>query len=110
MLVKVLKPFSYAPDVRTLLSLTAGQVVEIDDSVIAGLEAEGFIGEASDAEIEAAAEGPVELPAPVIVPDDWKALSWSRMRALALDLGAGPKINKVGAVALIEAHIAAQAD
>ena len=109
MLVKILKPFAYAPDVRTHQVLAAGDVAEIDDSVIAGLAAEGFICEASDAEIEAAQQGPVPIDAPVEIPADYTELDWLALRPLAVAVNGGPVKNKVAALAVIAAELSARA-
>lgn len=110
MLVKVLKAFPYAPDVRTSVRLSPGDVVDIDDSVLEGLAAEGFIDEASAAEIEASQSGAVVIPQPVEIPADWRGLKWFELARLAKALGAPANVTKPAAIALIEAEVAARAD
>ncbi len=109
MLVKVLKAFAYAPDCRTHLSLTVGDIVDIDDSVIEGLANEGFIGEASPADIEASQVGPVIVPPPVEIPDEWAELHWFKLKKLAEQLNGGPVKDKVAATAIVQAEVAARA-
>lgn len=109
MLVKVLKAFPYHPDPRTQLHLVEGDIANIDESVLEGLEAEGFIGEASAEEIEAAQEGPVVIAPPVEIPADWRTLKWFEVARLAKALGAPNNVNKEGAFALIETVLAQRA-
>lgn len=111
MLVKVLKPFGYAPDVRSHVRFEAGEIADIDDSVIEGLEAEGFIGEASAEEIAATQQGAVVIAAPPVeIPADWAKLGWFKLRTLALALGAPGNVDKKTATRLIEAEAAARAE
>lgn len=109
MLAKVLIAFLYAHDHHTNRMLEPGAIEEIDEGVFEGLEEEGFIGEASADEIEAAQSGPVVLPPPVEVPADWRAMSWFALRKLAMSLGAGAKVDKPTAIAVVEAHQAERA-
>jgi hypothetical protein len=109
MLVKVLKTFPYAPDVRTHLVLAAGDVVDIDASVVEGLHAEGFIEEATDDELEAAQTGAVVMQPPVEIPDDWAGLHWFKLKALAERIAGGPVANKVAAVGIVQAAVDARA-
>lgn len=108
MLVKVLKAFPYAHDHFNVMPQEVGAIVEIDDAVIEGLESEGFIGEATAADIEAAQTGAVVLDQPVQIPADWRDLKWFQMQALARKLGAGPKADKATVMAVIEAAQAAR--
>jgi hypothetical protein len=109
MLVKVLKPFPYAHDHMHVVTLQPDDIVEIHASVVEGLHAEGFIDEASTAEIEAAQEGCVVLPPPVEIPADWTTLHWFKLKALAEKLAGGPVANKLAAVALVDAELARRA-
>ena len=110
MLVKVLKAFAYAPDCRTHLLLAPGDVVEVVDDVIPGLEAEGFAVDASDAEIEAAQQGPVVMLAPVDIPATWRTLTGVALKALAAALNGGPVKDAKAATAIIAAEVARRAD
>lgn len=106
----VLKAFPYAHDHHRTASLAKGAVVEIDDDVFEGLQAEKFIREATEDEIEAASEGPVVLDAPVDIPADWPKLQWFALQRLATALNGGHKIaNKPAAIAVVEAELAARA-
>ena len=106
MLVKVLKAFSYAHDHVNLVHLQPDEIVEIDEGVLEGLQAEGFIDEASDEEIEAAQTGAVVIPPPVEIPADWEGLHWFKMRPLAIALNGGAAVaNKAAAVAIIRAEL-----
>lgn len=111
MLCKVLQPFPYAHDGCHTVGLKAGQVVAIDESVLAGLVEGGWVDRAEPADIEAAQEGPVVITPPLEIPDDWRALRWTKRRALAAKLngGAAPANDRV-AVALIEAELARRAE
>lgn len=110
MLVKVLKPFPYAPDVRSMVTFEVGDVVEIDDEVAPGLYAEGLIDEPSDAEAAiAAAPETVVLQELVELPEDWRKLHWFELKPLAERL-LGVKIaKKAQAVSMIEAELARRA-
>lgn len=109
MLVKVLKAFPYHPDCRTRRELVEGDVIDIADDLVAGLQAEGLIGEASDEEIDASATGPVVIPPPVDIPADWRELDGLKTIALARQLGAAGKVTKASATAIIEAEVAQRA-
>jgi len=109
MLVKVLKPFPYAHDHHRVVTLEKGAIVDIDEGVIEGLAAEKLIGEATEEEIEAAQSGPVVLRPPVEIPEGWQKLPWFALQTLARKLGAGPKVTKAAAAAIVEAELAARA-
>lgn len=110
MLVKVLKPFPYHADVRTVLALAAGDVVEIQDDLVEGLEAEGFIDEATAEDVEASRSGAVVIDDPVEIPADWRAFKWFQIVAIARKLGAPSNVNKAVAIATIEAELAARGE
>ncbi len=101
MLVTVLKPFPYAHDHITIRHLAEGDVVEIHDDLIEGLEGEGFIGEPPPA--APANTALVEIPA------EWAKLQWFKLQALAKLIVGGPVANKVAAVEIIEAELARRA-
>lgn len=103
MLVKVLKDFAYAPDCRTHLALKAGEIADVAPELVEGLADEGFVGEASDADVRATARGGA-----VEIPDDWRDLAWFQLAALARKLGADPKVTKPVAIATVEAELAAR--
>lgn len=109
MLATVLKAFPYAHDHAHVVKLAPGEVVDIDDGVYEGLEAEGFIREPTEDEVEATHSGVVVVTSPVEIPDGWAKLTWFQLQALARKLGAGPKITKPTAVAVIEAELASRA-
>lgn len=109
MLVKVLKPFPYAHDGMHTVVLEAGAVADIDASVLDGLHAEGFIGEAEAADIEASQVGAVIVPPPVEIPEEWAELHWFKLKKLAEQLNGGPVKDKVAATAIVQAEVAARA-
>jgi hypothetical protein len=108
MLVKVLKAFPYAHDHHHVVTLEKGAIVDIDEGVLEGLAAEKLIGEASDDEIEAAQSGLVVLTPPVEIPPNWRELAWFQLQALARKLGAGPKVTKAAATAIVESELSAR--
>lgn len=101
MKVPVLKAFPYAHDGANLVQLQAGEVHEIHDDLIPGLEAEGYVGEPGSA---AASSG--EL---VEIPDDWRDLHWFKQMAIAKRLSGAAVSNKAAASAIIEAELALRA-
>lgn len=109
MLVKVLKAFPYSADGVHTERVEPG-VREIRDDLLVGLEAAGFIGEATADDVAAAVEGEVVILQPVEIPEDWAKLQWFTLKALAERVSGGPVSSKVAAIALIEAELAARAD
>lgn len=109
MLVKVLKPFPYAHDSLFTVGLEAGAIVNIDESVVEGLHAEGLIEEATDDDVVAALSGAEVVTPPVEIPEDWADLHWFKQRAIAAKLNGGaPVASKAAAIALIEAALNAR--
>lgn len=111
MYVKVLKPFPYAHDHHNIDHLVEGSVVLIDDAVAEGLEAEGFIGEATAEEIEAAQQGEVVVVEAhaVEIPEGFETMKAIALQALARKLGAPTRVTKPQALELIRAEIARRA-
>lgn len=110
--VKVLKAFPYAHDHHNIRHLEEGAIVDIDESVLEGLRAEKFIGEASAEEIEASLQGEVEIEiveAPVEIPEDWETLDAIQLAALARAVGLKGKITRNSAEAAIRGELARRA-
>lgn len=106
MLVKVLKSFPYSADGMRTVTVGAGAILDVSDDLVAGLQGEGFIDEASADEIEAAQAGAVVMEPPVEIPDDWRDLHWFKLKPLARALNGGADVaNKAAAIAIVEAEL-----
>lgn len=102
MLATILKPFYCAQQRHTVVALEAGAVVEIDDDLVDGLIAEGFIAEAP-AEAVAASFGDVAIP------EDFTTLPWQKLQTIGRALGLARSANKTDTLAAIQTELARRA-
>lgn len=121
MRVTVLRPFVYGHDGVHGRALAAGDVAEVRDTLVPGLRAEGYVGDApatvaappdtatagvpDDAAPDPAAAAAANTAA-LTIPDDWRELSWPERRALAASVSETPIKSADDAEAAIEAELA----
>lgn len=108
MLVKVLRAFPYSPDGCRTFMVEPG-VFPIREDLIEGLQAEGYIDEATAEDVAASQEPPVLVVLPPEIPEGWADLHWFQLRALAQKINGAPVKDKATAVAVITTEIARQA-
>jgi len=123
MKVLVLKPFPWSPDGARIQHLAADDEPDIQDDLVAGLKAEGFIATKGVSRPAIPAAPPVAkvAPPPVVpppeakvasaieIPATWEALQWFSLKKLAEEISGGPVVNKVAAGAVVTAELARRA-
>ncbi|MBM2293756.1 hypothetical protein JQX09_17645 [Sulfitobacter pseudonitzschiae] len=131
MKVFILKSFPFAANGINAKTLEAGTFTDINDNLVAGLDAAGLVT-TDDAEVEeyrrvkaldlenGAFTGAPEIQGdgqgtqrepdttPVEIPEAWADLPWPELRALAAKVSEEPIKDKDGAIDAITAELAAR--
>jgi len=105
MRIVVIRAFAFAEDGINGRLLAAGAEVEVAERFVPGLEREGYVRRATSASPPAPSAEPKEDPASVEIPEDWRDLKWNELAALAAKVSDAKIVNKVSAIAAIEAEL-----